>query len=180
MTLRPMEARDIPAVVALEAASFETGWSATAFARELTQNAMARYLVLEEGGRLVGFAGLWLMVDEAHVVTVAVDPPERGRGFGKLLVRGLIALAVERDMELATLEVRVSNAAARALYGSFGFYEVGMRHKYYQDNGEDAVIMTTEAFASDAYQRRLARIDATLEARFPGVRLAGVGTTAGS
>ncbi len=173
-----MRLDDAPAVAALESAAFTSGWSHTAFERELTQNAAARYLVLErpellpspaqsgEGlgvrARIVGFAGLWLMFDEAHIVTVAVAESERRHGYGRVLVHALVQLAAELGMTNATLECRVSNTAARALYRDYGFYEVGERKSYYADNREDAVIMTTEAFATDAYQQRLARLAAKL------------------
>lgn len=175
VTLRRMTAPDVPAVIAIERASFNVGWPATAFERELSQNQMARYIVLEgdDPGTvdgLVGFAGLWLMVEEAHVVTVAVVPEQRGRGLGRLLVHALVAMAHDSGMTAATLECRVSNAAARALYGSYGFYEVGTRKRYYSDNQEDAIIMTTESLATTSYIERYARLEAKLEALLPGVR----------
>jgi ribosomal-protein-alanine N-acetyltransferase len=176
LMLRSMRAADVPAVITIERASFNVGWPATAFERELSQNKMARYIVLEGGGPgaiggLVGFAGLWLMVDEAHVVTVAVVPEQRGRGLGRLLVHGLLGLARDCGMSEATLECRVSNATARALYGSYGFYEVGLRKRYYSDNQEDAVIMTTEPFAAPPYLERYARLEERLAALLPGVPL---------
>jgi ribosomal-protein-alanine N-acetyltransferase len=157
---------DIPAVVEIEQASLNGNWPATAFERELDQNAMARYLVLElqsgERPQILGFAGLWLMVDEAHVVTVAVAPEHRRRGYGRLLVHALLGLATRNSMAVATLECRVSNLAARRLYRDYGFYEVGKRTRYYSDNGEDAVIMTTEALDSLPFQERLARLQELL------------------
>jgi ribosomal-protein-alanine N-acetyltransferase len=164
-------------VMAVERAAYTSGWPATAFERELTQNAMARYVVLrsESEGQVIGFAGLWLMVDEAHVVTVAVRPERRREGFGRVLVHGLVNVAIGHGMALATLEVRTSNAAARALYGKYGFYEVGLRKKYYSDNHEDAVIMTTEDIQGTAYARRLERLGAGLAERFPGIDLRPAG-----
>lgn len=163
---------DAPRVIELEEAVFSPAWTRTAFERELAGNGMARYILLEDAtGELLGFGGLWLMVDEAHVVTVGVWPELRRHGYGRLLVHALVLLAQDCGMLSATLEVRESNAAARALYAAYGFYEVGKRKRYYADNGEDAVIMTTEAFDSAAYQRRLVRLRAELECRFPGVEL---------
>lgn len=178
-TLAMMQSADMADVVAVERAAYASGWPATAFERELTQNAMARYIVLRDGatGRIAGFGGLWLMVDEAHVVTVAVLPEERRKGYGSILVAGLLAVAIEHEMALATLEVRVSNDAARALYRDFGFYEVGMRKRYYSDNHEDAVIMTTEDIQGDAYRKRLARLAAQLAGRYPGIDLVPAGLT---
>lgn len=163
-----MTPRDVPSVLAVEQEAFATGWPPTAFQRELTHNQMARYVVLSEGDELVGFAGLWLMVDEAHVVTIAVAPRVRHRGYGRLLVHALIELAQREGMAAATLEVRVSNDAARALYREYGFHEVGVRKRYYSDNKEDAVIMTSEQFETDAFQERLRALAERLEATMPG------------
>jgi ribosomal-protein-alanine N-acetyltransferase len=172
--LRKMSANDLPAVLAVERAAYESGWPATAFERELAHNEMARYVVLERfaedgSAAIAGFGGIWLMVDQAHIVTVAVAPVYRRLGFGRLLVHGLINLAIDSAMSSGTLEVRVSNAPARALYSAYGFYEVGLRKRYYADNHEDAVIMTTEEFASDAYRRRLAGLETALTRLHPGV-----------
>lgn len=182
-----MSADDLAAVRALEAASFDATWPATAFEHELTQNPAARYILVEMDGRVVAFGGLWLQFDQAHVVTVAVDPLMRRGGYGRLAVHALIAVADAFEMEDATLEVRESNEAARALYRVYGFYEVGRRKHYYADNGEDALIMTTEPLRSPAYQVRLRTLLEELERRFgagteallDGERLGGSGAPAG-
>jgi ribosomal-protein-alanine N-acetyltransferase len=168
-----MEERDIDAVVAIEHVAFEQSWPATAFAQELRGNRAARYVVCEvaegEGSpRIVGFAGLWLQFDQAHVVTVAVPPEERRHGYGRLLVHALLLVAESLGMTDATLEVRASNVAARGLYRRYGFHEVGERKRYYADNGEDAVIMTTEGFASAGHRERMDRLRSVLDERFPG------------
>lgn len=168
LSLRHMTPQDLPEVARVERAAYSTGWPATAFERELTQNRLARYVVLEAAGAVLGFAGLWLMVDQAHVVTVAVDPAERRRGYGRLLVHALVDMAMREGMESATLEVRASNDAARSLYRAYGFYDVGLRKKYYSDNGEDAVIMTTEALAGTAYGARFEQLEGELARRLPG------------
>ena len=172
-----MDQADIAEVIAVERAAYSAGWPPTAFERELSQNPMARYVVIREaaGHPVVGFAGLWLMVDEAHVVTVAVVPGVRGRGLGKLLVHALVLVAAEHGMALATLEVRPSNEVARKLYGTFGFYEVGTRKGYYADNHEDALIMTTEDIQGSAYRARLERLERAARERFPGVELRPAG-----
>ncbi len=173
LRLRMMEPADIGAVSAVERACFDTGWPATAFERELVDNGAARYIVIEDVGRgeIRGFGGIWLMLDEAHVVTVAVLPGMRRHGYGRLLVQGLLDLARALGMTSATLECRVSNTGARALYRAFGFHEVGLRKRYYSDNGEDATIMTTEAFGSPAFGARDIRSRANLAHCFPGVEL---------
>ena len=171
LALRPMERRDMASVLAVEQSAFAAGWPATAFQNELTQNKMARYIVLEDGAEVTGFGGLWLMLDEAHVVTVAVRPERRRAGLGGLIVHGLLLVAQSHEMDVATLECRVSNLAARALYARYGFYEVGLRRKYYADNQEDAVIMTTESLASAAYQERLRSLEGELELLLPGAEM---------
>lgn len=167
-----MQSADMGEVMAVERSAYAAGWPVTAFERELTQNAMARYVVLRapEGG-VAGFAGLWLMVDEAHVVTVAVLPEERRKQYGRALVHALMTVAIEHQMALATLEVRTSNEAARALYRAYGFYEVGTRKKYYSDNHEDAVIMTTEDIQGESYTTRLEKLCRELEEKYPGIQL---------
>jgi ribosomal-protein-alanine N-acetyltransferase len=92
---------------------------------------------------VIGFAGVWLMVDEAHITTFAVHPDVRRLGVGRRLLLRLFDLAVELRAARLTLEVRVSNEPAQALYRSFGFAVVGSRPRYYSDDGEDALVMTT-------------------------------------
>jgi ribosomal-protein-alanine N-acetyltransferase len=139
-----MQLDDIPAVHAIESASFPTPWPPYAFRGELETNRMARYLVVRAGGRVIAYAGIWLMVDEAHVTTFAVLPAYRRRGIGGRLLSEVIELSAALGATVVTLEVRLSNASARQLYQRFGFRPVGVRPRYYSDNGEDALIMTTE------------------------------------
>jgi ribosomal-protein-alanine N-acetyltransferase len=110
------------------------------------------------GEPIVGFVGIWLTLDEAHIVTIAVRESHRGRGIGELLLIAAIALATLNDQDLVTLECRASNQAAQALYEKYGFKRVGVRHRYYSDNHEDAVIMTTEPIHSAPYQALLQRL----------------------
>ncbi len=114
---------------------------------------------------VVGYAGLWLMVDEAHVTTIAVAPSHQGRGVGELLFLAMIDQALEMNAIWLTLEVRVSNTVAQALYRKYGLKEAGRRRRYYSDNGEDAFIMWSEPLQSEEFQRRLARLRAELEQR---------------
>jgi ribosomal-protein-alanine N-acetyltransferase len=90
---------------------------------------------------IIGFAGMWIMFDEAHITTIGVHPDERGNGLGELLLLQLFVEAAARGAEMLTLEVRVSNEAAQALYCKYGFTRQGIRRRYYSDNGEDAYIM---------------------------------------
>ena len=93
---------------------------------------------------LYGYAGLWLMVDEAHITTIAVRPEFRGKGLGELVLCGLVDTALEVSARIMTLEVRVSNTVAQNLYLKYGFKQSGLRRRYYSDNNEDALIMTAE------------------------------------
>ena len=160
LTLQPMSVDDIPAVHAIESASFPTPWPPYAFRQELETNRMAHYLVVRAGERVIAYAGIWLMVDEAHVTTFAVLPAYRRRGVGGLLLSGLMALSADTGATVLTLEVRLGNVAARQLYQRFGFRPVGVRPRYYSDNGEDALIMTTERLDTPEMQQRMSRLAA--------------------
>ena len=117
--------------------------------------------------RIMGFLGLWFIVDEAHIVTVAVREDSRRRGLGELLVAEAIDAAAERLATLLTLEVRVSNTGAQALYQKYGFARVGIRKRYYTDNGEDALIMTTPSLTDPAYRELLDQLRRERPAPYP-------------
>jgi ribosomal-protein-alanine N-acetyltransferase len=153
---------DLPAVQAIEQASFTSPWPADAYRNEILGNRMATYLVARSGGDLVGFAGTWLMVDEAHITTFAVHPAWRRQGIGERLLLTVLDVAIARHAREATLEVRLSNVAARRLYEKYGFRPVGLRPRYYTDDGEDALIMTTETLTGPDMQARLVRLRAAL------------------
>ena len=140
-SLRPMELRDIETIAALEQQIFAMPWSRESFRRELEDNLVARYLVLEEAGEIVAYGGMWLVIDEAHITNIAVRADRRGNGYGERVTRALMALAADTCMGMITLEVRRSNAAAQALYHKLGFLDVGYRKRYYEDNQEDALVM---------------------------------------
>ncbi len=105
-----------------------------------------------------GFAGLWIMADEAHITNIAVRGIHRRQGIGELLLILVIALVMELNARIITLEVRASNTAAQNLYHKYGFAQVGLRRGYYTDNGEDAVIMSTENITSAPFQAQLQRL----------------------
>jgi ribosomal-protein-alanine N-acetyltransferase len=163
--IKPMTLGDLERVHAIEQASFFPTWPDDAYRNELTTNKLATYVVAKLEDVVVGFAGIWLMVDEAHVTTFAVDPVWRRRGVGEHLLLALLDVAVARRAREATLEVRLSNTAARRLYEKYGFRPVGVRPRYYTDNGEDALIMTTDPLESAPMRERVARLRAELEAR---------------
>jgi ribosomal-protein-alanine N-acetyltransferase len=114
---------------------------------------------------LVGYAGLWLMVDEAHVTTIGVNPEYRGQGVGELLFLGLVDISREMKAQRMTLEVRVSNASAQALYRKYGLEVAGMRKRYYSDNGEDAYIMWSEPLDSPQFEERITGLREELATR---------------
>ena len=119
---------------------------------------MAHYLVARVDDAIAAYGGMWLMVDEAHITTFAVDPAWRRQGIGERLLLAFLDIAIERDAHEATLEVRLSNLAARRLYEKYGFRPVGLRPNYYSDDREDALIMTTEPLAERAMLERIARL----------------------
>jgi len=162
-----MSLDDVAAVRAIEQASFSTPWPDDAYRSELQSNRLATYVVARLGAEVVGFGGLWVMVDEAHITTFAVHPAWRRRGVGERLLLALLDAAIAQRAREATLEVRLSNLAARRLYEKYGFRPVGVRPRYYSDDGEDALIMTTEALASDPMRSRLAHLRAAVEAAGP-------------
>lgn len=114
---------------------------------------------------LIGYGGLWLTVDDAHVTTIAVAPEYRGQGVGELLLNGLIDHALDMRAALLTLEVRVSNVTAQKLYLKYGFQPAGKRPRYYTDNGEDAMIMSTDMIRSPEYQEQLRELRRRLYVR---------------
>ena len=144
IVVRPMRPADMDGVMAVEHDSFLTPWSRAAFEEELAQNRLARYIVAEENGIIVGYAGTWLVINEAHVTNVAVSGQRRREGIGRLLMTKLMELSRESGMESMTLEVRVSNTAARSLYQELGFVEAGLRRNYYSETKEDALILWCE------------------------------------
>ena len=164
VAVTPMELADIPAVQAIEQASFSAPWPPNAYQSELQTNRLAHYLVIRVGAEIVGYAGLWLMVDEAHVTTFAIHPDWRRRGLGERLLLAVLDVAADRRASEATLEVRLSNLPARRLYEKFGFRPVGIRPRYYTDNNEDALIMTTDRLDGPPMLARLVRLRAAIEA----------------
>jgi len=162
--VEPMRLDDVQAVHEIERLSFSTPWPAYAFEQELRGNRLARYVVARAGERVVGFAGVWLMVDEAHITTFGVHPEWRRQGIGRQLLLNLMDLGATLRARRMTLEVRVSNEPAQELYRSFGFEVVGRRPRYYTDDGEDALVMTTP----DLDDPRMAALVAAERARQAG------------
>ena len=165
----PMTFADLPEVHRIEQASFSVPWPDEAYRSELLANRLASYLVVRADAvdGIIAYGGIWLMVDEAHITTFAVDPAWRRQGVGETLLLALLDLALARHAREATLEVRLSNLPARRLYEKYGFRPVGLRPRYYSDNGEDALIMTTEPLTGVAMRRRIADLRDALAAAPP-------------
>ena len=160
--VEPMTIDDLPAVHEIEVSSLTPPWPDDAYRSELTTNRLASYLVARVGEAVVGFGGMWLMVDEAHVTTFAVHPAWRRQRIGERILLALLDVAVARGAREATLEVRLSNLAARRLYEKYGFRPVGIRPRYYSNDGEDALIMTTDPLDSPHLRARLTLLRAEL------------------
>jgi ribosomal-protein-alanine N-acetyltransferase len=191
--LRQMTEADISQVADIEAESFPTTWPRTAYRRELA-NRLARYLVVVDSEHepvspperrrsffdvirrsndpaptsdyIVGYVGVWLMVDEAHIVAIAVREALRRKGLGELLLAEAIEQALANHQESVSLEVRRSNVAAQALYDKYRFLKVGVRRRYYSDNGEDAIIMSTPPIQDQSYRHYLAYLKETWQKRW--------------
>ncbi len=141
LTVIEMLPAHLDQVLAIEKTSFPVPWSRQSFVFELLQNEFAYYIVVLQDDKVLGYAGVWLVLDEAHVTNVAVHPDYRGGKIGRLLMTELMRRVSLKGAVRITLEVRTSNAVARNLYSSLGFKELGVRKKYYSDNNEDAIIM---------------------------------------
>ena len=140
VTMRRMNEIDVDGVLAVEEQSFTTPWSRAGFVAEM-KNELSYYLVMIKNGKIIGYAGMWVIVDEAHVTNVAILPEYRGQKLGEKLMAELIKHAKNRGAISMTLEVRTTNATAQGLYEKFGFSSRGIRRNYYTDTQEDALIM---------------------------------------
>ncbi|HPF18071.1 MAG: ribosomal protein S18-alanine N-acetyltransferase [Eubacteriales bacterium] len=132
---------DAAAISELEILCFSSPWSKEAFTKELAENPAAWYLVGEIEGRIVASAGLWLIVDQGHIINVAVHPDFRRQGIGKALIAEMLRRTEPEGVVSYTLEVRTSNRAAIALYLEFGFCPAGIRKNYYENPAEDALLL---------------------------------------
>ena len=140
VTLRLMEEEDLDQILEVSSLSLKESWSKSSFINELS-NSLARYMIAEINNKIVGFAGVWIIVDEGHITNIAVHPDFRGQGIGEKLVLSLLNQATNWAINAFTLEVRDSNIIAQNLYKKLSFVEEGRRKNYYSDNNEDAIIM---------------------------------------
>lgn len=165
-----MRSSDIPEVMRIESVSFgRHHWSAESFLYEI-KNQIGRYysLIDRKNNRLIGYCGYWLIMDEAHVTTIAVDPALRGSGLGELLLVKMLDRMGTQSVKWVTLEVRASNFSAQQLYYKYSFRSMGTRPRYYQDTNEDALIMTTDNIQSREFRQILREQRLKLTERFGG------------
>ena len=137
--ITPMTYHDLDTVAAIEAASFSQPWSRQSFQSELANSQLALYLVARLANAVVGYGGIWVILDEAHLTTLAVDHRYRRLGIAYSLLQALIEHSKRMGARRMSLEVRPSNSPARSLYEKFGFYVRGLRKHYYND--EDGLVM---------------------------------------
>jgi ribosomal-protein-alanine N-acetyltransferase len=139
-----MTLKDVPVVHEIDSLSFSLPWPERSFRFELTENPVSRSWVAEFNGRIASMLVLWVIVDEAHIATVATHPDFRRQGFGERLLIAALVSARKEGATRAFLEVRAGNEAALALYEKYGFVAAGLRKNYYKDNNEDAILMNLE------------------------------------
>ena len=146
VSIEPMKFSHVPSVVAIEKQVYSSPWSEHAFINEILDNGFASYYVLLIDGEVAGYTGIWVILDEAHITTLAISPPWQGKGFGRSLVEHVIAEAAKKGATRITLEVRISNLKAQSLYKKLGFAACGVRPNYYTD--EDALVMWLDKLPS--------------------------------
>lgn len=163
MTITRMTAGDIRAVMRIEALSFSTSWPPSAFASELNDNKLAHYYIGRVGdsrsGDIVAYGGIWVILEDSHITTIAVHPDWRGKKYGEEMLVHLLHEAIDRGASWITLEARESNVVAQSLYKKYGFTIVSTRRAYYSDNGENAVVMWAGHLRGDLYRNRLATLE---------------------
>jgi ribosomal-protein-alanine N-acetyltransferase len=166
-----MRAQDVPQVMEIESVSFgRHHWSDDSFYNEMN-NQVGRYysLIHTDIPKLVGYLGFWLIADESHITTVAVHPDYRGNALGELMLVQAVERCMGSSIHWVTLEVRVTNYNAQNLYYKYGLTSVGVRPKYYQDNQEDALIMTSPDINSADYRKLFKQQKHLLEQRLGGL-----------
>ena len=158
-----MRRRHLRRVLSIEARVYPRPWSMSLFLSELAQRSTRTYLVAKHEGEVIGYAGMMFTGKEAHVTNIAVDPDFHVRKVGSRLLLTIITEAVARGAEVISLEVRVSNEAAQAMYKKFGFSTAGIRKGYYIETNEDALVMVVENALSTEYRLLLSQLRAELD-----------------
>lgn len=162
ISITAMQERDLDAITAIDRRCYATPWSYNAYITELSNRA-ASYIVAREGERIVGYAGCWIVMGEAHITTLAVDPARQGRKIGETLLFALIDGALHKRANHLKLEVSESNRIAQNLYRKYGFEPMAIRKRYYTDTGENAVVMWANDIRRPEFQAMLEERRAALE-----------------
>ncbi len=162
LELARMAPEDIPAVLAIERLSFQSSWPPNAFQNELRDNKLAHYFVGRLDGAIVAYGGIWVILEDSHVTTIAVHPDQRGKRLGEEMLVHLLDEAIERGASWITLEVRETNDVAQKLYRKYGFTVVSTRRGYYSDNNESALVMWAGNLRGPLYASRLSALKAAL------------------
>jgi ribosomal-protein-alanine N-acetyltransferase len=175
-----MASGDIRTVMRIESLSFTTTWPPSAFVSELNDNKLAHYFVgrvappgasgSAGAGEIVAYGGIWVILEDSHITTLAVHPDWRGKKFGEEVLVHLLHQAIDRGASWITLEARESNLVAQNLYRKYGFTIVSTRRAYYSDNGENAVVMWAGNLRGELYRNRLAALEAQLSSQTAGDR----------
>ena len=166
--IRDMRSEDIDRVVELEKEIFDSPWNAELFRHELRNFDRTIYLVAEKNGRVQAYMGAQVLDAEIHVTNMAVEPSARRAGLGSALLLECISRSLDRGARWLTLEVRRGNDEALEFYRTFGFEELGLRHGYYTDTGEDAIIMATGDIRSQDFAATIADISSRQDQRLGG------------
>ncbi|MBB6451019.1 ribosomal-protein-alanine N-acetyltransferase [Geomicrobium halophilum] len=140
--IRPMRFTDIEQVLVVEQDSFQMPWTSKAFVNELVKNPFAHYFVADDGRDIIGYCGIWIVMEEAHITNIAVLSGYRHQGVGQSLVKAMIEQSFKLGVQTITLEVRETNTRAQQFYRQFGFRKIDVEKGYYTDNNEDAWIMS--------------------------------------
>ncbi|MGH2739975.1 MAG: ribosomal protein S18-alanine N-acetyltransferase [Actinomycetota bacterium] len=160
--ITPMRRRHVRGVMAIERQVYPRPWSQSLFLSEIRLGPSRVYLVALAAGEVVGYGGMMWHGEECHITTLAVDPEWRRRKVGSRVLHVLVVRARELGADSISLEVRTANWPAQRMYGQFGFRPIGVRKGYYQETGEDALIMWVDEIRSAAYSRLLARLTASI------------------
>jgi [ribosomal protein S18]-alanine N-acetyltransferase len=170
MTITRMTMADVQEVLRIESLSFPSSWPRNAFSAELNDNKLAYYFVGRIGSELIAYGGVWVMLEDSHVTTIAVHPDWRGRRYGEEIFARMLSETVTQEAAWMTLEVRKSNVAAQYLYQKYGFTVIAQRPAYYNDNHETALVMWAGNLRSELYRKHLRIRQNALRAEIESMR----------
>ena len=158
LQIAPMAQDDLTEVVEIETLSFPSTWPQNAFVNEIHENKLAHYFVGRAGGKIVAYGGIWVILEDSHITTIAVHPGARGKKYGELMLLHLLDETIAQGASWITLEVRETNTVAQNLYRKYGFTVVSTRRGYYSDNNENALVMWAGNLKGPLYLNRLAAL----------------------